>query len=166
MLSFNVVNRFEQYYTCDITVCTMKERYSKLMNKYLVSWTLLFPEKKVFLMCPPGRPGPGRCVWPLRSAPGRLGEPSQQGPGPAVAAPKQALVWIYSSSVRPLTNQYKLTLVTCAHRWTPCVRTNSALHKTILSKLLCEINRAKRMNWPIASYYGAEFVIRVKSGSD
>ena len=127
-----------------VTYNKRKKDVQKLMNKYLVSWTLLFPEKKVFLMCPPGRPGPGRCVWPLRSAPGRLGEPSQQGPGPAVAAPKQALVWIYSSSVRPLTNQYKLTLVTCAHWWTPCVRTNSALHKTILSKLLVSYTSAKK----------------------
>ena len=88
--------------------------------------------------------GPGRVAVCGRSAPGRPGEPSQQGPGPAVAAPKQALVWIYSSSVRPLTNQYKLTLVTCAHWWTPCVRTNSALHKTILSKLLVSYTSAKK----------------------
>lgn len=173
-ISFHCINTFMQSgsYACyrfkdmhHVRWNKRKKDVQKLMNKYLVSWTLLFPEKKVFLMSePPGRPGPGRRVWPLRSGP--PSQPSQQGPGPAVAAPKQALVWIYSSSVRPLTNQYKLTLVTCAHWWTPCVRTNLALHKTILSKLLVSYTSAKRFVWPIASYYGAEFVIRVKSGSD
>ena len=89
-----------------------KRNVHKLMNKYLVSWTLLFPEKKVFLISArPGQLGPvSLCV----AAPGPPGPPGGVRAGP-VAAPKQALVWIYSSSVRPLTNQYKLTLVTSAH---------------------------------------------------
>ena len=70
-------------YTCDITVLQWKKDIQKLMNKYLVSWTLLFPEKKVFLIwarsarrvavC--GRSGPGR--------PSQPSVPAAAGAGPA-----------------------------------------------------------------------------------
>ena len=60
-----------------------KKDIQKLMNKYLVSWTLLFPEKKVFLIwarsarrvavC--GRSGPAR--------PSQPSVPAAAGAGPA-----------------------------------------------------------------------------------